>query len=232
MAQFNLQKLRDIADEGIARHGLRGYARKLGLDVSTMRSLRDGRDMQISKALEIVAALGLTLEFRQTVAADTNKGTGDVQQGVDAATSAGTPLDISIAYHCNAPQTDPAHISFDRGWLARQGWQVQCLRWVIAPKAASAICVPPGALCLMDCAEAWPDAHAVWAYLEGGALNIAYLSRPAPGALLISGSDPATPARYITGPALDAVTPLGRVVWADSVLPGQPHEPPKAGRAV
>ena len=64
VAQFDLHKLREIADEGIARHGLRGYARKLGLDVSTMRSLRDGRDMQISKVLEIVAALDMSLELR------------------------------------------------------------------------------------------------------------------------------------------------------------------------
>ena len=222
MAQFNLHKLRNIADEGIARHGLRGYARKLGLDVSTMRSLRDGRDMQISKVMQIIAALGLSLDFRQASDADTDDGASDAQRSAVAAAGAGTPGDISIPYHCKAPQPGPAHVSFDPGWLAPQGWQVQCLRWIIAPKAARAVCVPPGALCLLDCAEAWPGAHAVWAYLESGALKIAYLSRPAPGALLISGRDPATPAQYVDGPALDAITPLGRVVWTGAALPGRP----------
>ena len=217
MAQFDLHKLRDIADEGIARHGLRGYARKVGLDVSTMRSLRDGRDMQISKVMEITAAMGLSLELRQAMKSDPC----DTQRSDVDPSGTDTSAHICVAYHCNAPQTGPAHIFFDSEWLARQGWKLQCLRWIIAPTATSALPVTSGAICLLDCAQAWPSAHAIWAYLDAGELKIGYLSRPEPGTLLISGRDPAQQTRHLTGPALDTITPLGRVVWTGTMLPGQ-----------
>ncbi|HEY9038827.1 MAG TPA: hypothetical protein VIN05_07780 [Roseovarius sp.] len=216
MAQFDLHKLRDIADEGIARHGLRGYARKVGLDVSTMRSLRDGRDMQISKVMEIIAAMGLTLDLRQAGDTAATPDISDTQRS-----GAETSAHIAIAYHCNAPQPGPAPVFFDAGWLARQGWNVQNLRWIVAPNAASALSVTPGAMCLLDCAQIWPSAQAVWAYLDAGSLNVGYLSRPEPGTLLISGRDPARPTRHLTGPSLDTITPLGRVVWTGSTLPDQ-----------
>lgn len=226
MARFDLKKLRDIADEGIARHGLRGYARKLGLDVSTVRSLRDGRDMQVSKMLEIAAALGLSIEIRH--AAGTGPQTRDdrhISLGYREGTAPqalrqGAPGGISPACHTAAKGAKAAHISFDPAWLTAQSWDLQCLRWIIAPRAADAICVAPGALCLLDCAQIWPDGHAVWAYLEDGALNIAYLNRPEPGTLLISGRDPAQRTRHLSGAALDAITPLGRVVWTETVLDG------------
>lgn len=220
MAQFDLQKLRDIANEGIARHGLRGYARKLGLDVSTVRSLRDGRDMQVSKMLEIVTALGLSIEIRQTRITDVLADQG-ATSAVPHTSETGRPDSVSVAFHCEAPQAQAAHVVFDPGWLAAQNWNVQCLRWIVAPKTASAICVAPGALCLLDCSEVWPDDHAVWAYLENGALRVGYLNRPEPGTLLISGRDPAQRIRHLTGPALDAVTPLGRVVWCEAIPDGR-----------
>ncbi len=189
MARFDLQRLRNIADEEIARHGLRGYARKLGLDVSTVRSLRDGRDMQVSKMIEIAAALGLLVEIRQAAAkdpqarGDMQTSDGAAQRTADLVPRTDTHRSGSLAFHCEVSQAQPAHISFDPEWLALQKWDTQCLRWIFAPKTASANCVAPGALCLLDCAQIWPDDHAVWAYLEDGALNIGYLNRPEPGTL-------------------------------------------------
>ncbi|WP_113911905.1 hypothetical protein [Roseovarius dicentrarchi] len=220
MAHFDLQKIRDIANEGIARHGLRGYARKLGLDVSTVRSLRDGRDMQISKVTEIVAALNLSLELWQitSAAAPAEK----AAPGPGAAAQRDVSAHITLPFHCSQPQDRAAPVALNPAWLAAQGWNVQCLRWITAPPKTDAACVQPGALCLIDCEQTWPEAHAIWAYLDAGTLNIAYLHRPLAGTLLIAGSDPAQGARHLSGPALDAITPLGRVVWVQTLPPVLP----------
>lgn len=211
MTRFDLHKLREIADEGIARHGLRGYARKLGLDVSTMRSLRDGRDMQISKVLQIVAAMGLSLDLGPAprgTATSGGPGTGE-ETAFDA---------VPIPFHAAVAPSGPAPIAFCQSWLDAQGWRAADLCCVTAPEGVDAGCITPGALCLLDCTTIWPETHAVWAYLENGALNISYLSRPDPGILLLSGGNPSVAPRQISGPMLDTITPLGRVVWTGTTL--------------
>ncbi len=211
VAQFDLHQLREIADEGIARHGLRGYARKLGLDVSTMRSLRDGRDMQISKVMEVVAALDLSLELRPA-----GGGTGAAATG-ESPELAGRSL-VPVPFHEGTARPGAAHIAFSADWLNEQGWQAAQLRCVLVADPGADRCVQPGALCLLDCARNWPGQHAIWAYLDGTSLRVSYLSRPDAGVLLISGRDPNEPTRHVTGPALDAITPLGRVVWTGALL--------------
>lgn len=187
-----------------------------------MRSLLDGRDMQISKVLKIVAALDLSLELRQASSMAAKSDLGDAPLSAVGTSGTDASDQISVPYHSNAPQPKPTHIFFDPGWLGLQGWNAQCLRWVVAPDASSAVCVTPGASCLLDCAQIWPGAQAVWAKLDEGALNVRYLSGPAPETLLISARDPARPIRHLTGPALDRITPLGRVLWTGTTLPGQP----------
>ncbi|PVA10300.1 hypothetical protein DC366_08630 [Pelagivirga sediminicola] len=216
MALFSLEKLREIADEGIARHGLRGYARKLGLDVSTMRSLRDGRDMQISKVTEIIDALGLTLVLR---GGDAGAPVAARQFGPHAPAGQGDhPAPIFIAPHEKAPHPAQAEVAFQADWLAAQGWSMPHLRCITAPARCGPHNLWPGALCLLECSRDWPDTHETWAYLDGADVQVSYLDRPGPGALLISGNDPAQPTRLVTGPALDTITPLGRVVWAGVLL--------------
>ena len=217
MHRFELQRLRDIADEGIARHGLRGYARKLGLDVSTMRSLRDGRDMQISKLVEIVAAMDLNLMLGSSP--------GDVTPPVQrTASDVGAAKNgdlVVIPYHPRAPQNSGGYcglpLAFNAHWLAQAGWDADTLRIVAAPAASGAASGTQGpqaiALHLLDCAAQWPTDHALWAYLEGGAIRIGYLSRPASGMLIQSTKDAASGPRLLSGAELDRIEPLGRVVW-------------------
>lgn len=224
MIPFDIHKLREIADEGIARHGLRGYARKLDLDVSTVRSLRDGRDMQISKVTEIVNALGLTLGLRRD-AAPVGAGSAEaantpqlgVQPAPDAPGAADTP--IAVGFHPKAAPPGPAYVAFQPSWLAAQRWSPDTLCCVYAPETTGTASVMPGALCLLNSAQGWPGAHAIWAYLEEDILRVSYLSRPDPGILLVSGRHPSIPPRQISGPALDSITPLGQVVWTGTLLP-------------
>ncbi|MFX0546545.1 hypothetical protein ACEWPL_013465 [Roseovarius sp. S1116L3] len=208
MSHFDLQTLRNVANEGIARHGLRGYARKLGLDVSTMRSLRDGRDMQISKLSKIIAAMDMILTLESACPQRAARGSGDAEP----------PEMARIAYHplVQPPEAkDAAHspIAVDAGWLRQHGWNPGDLRAIIAPETDA---VPAGALCLLDCTLTWPGAHALWACLEDGQIRISHVGRPEPGMLLFAEADPAEAPRIVTGPALDRITPLGRVIWAGS----------------
>ncbi|MFX0543767.1 hypothetical protein ACEWPM_018975 [Roseovarius sp. S4756] len=211
MSHFDLQTLRDVANEGIARHGLRGYARKLGLDVSTMRSLRDGRDMQISKLIRIIAAMDMTLTMEPV----------SPQRGARGSDEAAATEMARIAYHplaqpLGAKDETYSPIAVDAGWLLQHGWNSEDLRAVIAPERSL---VPEGALCLLDCKISWPGAHALWACLEGDRITISHVGRPEPGMLLFAGADPAEAPRIVTGPALDRITPLGRVIWAGSWIP-------------
>jgi hypothetical protein len=206
MAQFDLKMLRDVADEGIARHGLRGYARKLGLDVSTMRSLRDGRDMQISKLSQIIEAMDMTLALEPR----SLRGAGRASKQPAQPEMARIPFHPLARPH---PDAD-APIALDKRWIGGNGWATADLCCVIAPDAASVM--PAGTLCLVDCGQTWPGAHAIWACIDDGALMLRYMGRPEPGMLLLAGLQPGDAPRIVTGPALDLITPLGRVVWAGS----------------
>lgn len=209
MTEFDLQNLRDIANEGIARHGLRGYARKLGLDVSTMRSLRDGRDMQISKLVQIVAAMELKLVLAPSGPAP------------DLASEDTAPGDmLSISYHPKATPREglpAAPIAVHRTWLEAHGWKAEHIFCLHAPTAfhgGEMGCVSAGAFCLVECSEPWPEAHALWAYLEEGTLKLGHVGRPKAGLLLFSGEKLCDAPRMVSGAALDRIEPLGRVIWA------------------
>ena len=210
MAQFDLQSIRDIADEGIARYGLRGYAHKLGLDVSTMRSLRDGRDMQISKLIQIVGAMNMSL----TMMPARSPGSARRKPGGAA------PEMVRIPYHPMAlpnGMAEASPLALQADWIKGMGWRASDLRCVIAPSAGVAStqsCIAGGALCLIDCGTTWPADHALWACLEDGALTLAHVGRPEPGMLLFAGAEAGEAPRIMTGAALDLVMPLGRVVWA------------------
>lgn len=217
MDRFDLQTLRDIADEGIARHGLRGYARKLGLDVSTMRSLRDGRDMQISKLIQIVEAMGMGLMLGPAQHTDSPR---PLRPDAPAAPAISGDLHV-IPYHASAAEVQGSRmqtpIALDADWLRMRGWPAQDLRCIVAPETAHGAalgCVTRGSLCILDCSEAWPSDHALWAFIESGKMRLGHVGRPAAGTLIFAGDALCAAPRMVTGAELERIQPLGRVVWA------------------
>jgi hypothetical protein len=216
--RFDLENLRAFAHEGIARHGLRGYARKLDLDLGTLRSLRDGRDIQSSKMISIIEAMGRTLliseapdrphghtgGFGETSGAEGEPPKEALRQGY-----------LPIPYHpAQREYGASAPVAFTRAWLDEQGLDPERLCCVHAPDHTLAPVIDKDALCLIDKAEWRVSGHAIWAHLEAGQLRLNYFSQPEPGIMLISDADPATPPVLRRGAELDDLLLLGRVVWA------------------
>ncbi len=221
MTRFELNHLRAFAQEGIARHGLRGYARKLDLDLGTLRSLRDGRDIQSSKMIGIVEAMG-----RSLLISDAPGGAPARKGGFGEASDAGDepPEEalrqgyLPIPYHPAQRQYGAsAPVAFTRAWLDGQGFAPENLCCVHAPDDRLAPVIGKDALCMIDKAEWQVRDHAVWAHLEAGQLRLNYLSQPEPGVMLITDADPATPPMLRRGAELDELMLLGRVVWAGAL---------------
>lgn len=214
MPELDLDTLKALAEEGVARHGLRGYARKLDLDVGTLRSLLDGRDIQTSRLLMIVSALGLSLDLRpgSTGAAPGRNGFSETDDARDSeALRTGY---LPIPFHTVERAYDgAAPVALSAKWLADNGLDPQALYFVTAPDDAMAPLLVRGAQCLIDASVRRAGDHALWAYTEAGKLQIRYLSQPAPGTMVIAGTAHFAPPRVTTGPALDQITLIGRVVW-------------------
>jgi hypothetical protein len=221
VTRFDLENLRAFAQEGIARHGLRGYARKLDLDLGTLRSLRDGRDIQSSKMISIVEAMGRTL-LLSDAPGQPHAQTGGFGETSDAG---GDPPPealrrgyLPIPYHpAQRAYGASAPVAFTRAWLDEQGFDPEKLCCVHAPDGTLAPVIDKDALCLIDNAERQVSGHAIWAHLEEGQLRLNYLSQPEPGVMLISDADPATPPVLRRGPDLDQLILLGRVVWVGAL---------------
>lgn len=218
VAQFKLSTLRDSVNEGIARHGLRGYARKLGIDLNMLRSIRDGRDIQTSKLVQVIDAMGLrlTVQTRDAGARGTPKaGFAEPGAGQDALKSGFLP----IPFHQTAQlygQTAPVALS--RDWLEARGLSPETLSFVIAPDAGLSPLVVKGALCLIDGSQRRIKGHAIWAYMRSGRLGLSYVSRPEQGLMVLSGLGQAEPPCVIKGAALDDLVILGPVVWRGAAM--------------
>lgn len=213
MPRFDLDTLRQRAEEGIARHGLRGYARKLGVDMGLLRSLRDGRDVQTTKLQRIVDGMGLELRLeglRKTAGAPGFGETEMTDAGPEALRSGYLPIPFhpsQRAYGASAP------VAFARSWLEDHGLSPESLSCVMAADDDLAPSIPRGAICLIESTARPSDRQAIFARLENGVLVLSYLSRPKPGVIVISGSDPKRPPELRSGPDLDNLVILGRVVW-------------------
>ena len=221
MTRFDLENLRAFAKEGIARHGLRGYARKLNLDLGTLRSLRDGRDIQSSKMINIIEAMGRTLSISDTPdrsPAHTG-GFGETSgTGGDPPQEALRQGYLPIPYHpAQRAYGASAPVAFTRAWLDEQGFDPEKLCCVHAPDGTLAPVIDKEALCLIDNAGRQVSGHAIWAHLDEGQLRLNYLSQPEPGVMLISDADPATPPVLRRGADLDELLLLGRVVWTGAI---------------
>jgi len=218
---LNIESLRAQVNEGIARHGLRGFSRKLGLEMGTLRSLRDGRDIQSSKLLSIVDALGMKLHVMPTGEQQT-AGFAEPDRtrdgGRDDALQSGY---LPIPYH---PATriygGSAPVAFARTWLEDLGLTPEHLYCLVMQDSRMSPAIPKGALCLLDTVTRRVTAHAVWAFLENGRISIGYLSQPAAGTMIISDADQASPPRVLTGPNLDGIQPIGRIAWCGGAMPG------------
>jgi len=217
VTRFDLEYLRAFAHEGIARHGLRGYARKLDLDIGTLRSLRDGRDIQSSKMISIAEAMGHRIMISEAPDrpgahaggfGETSKAGGEPPK--EALRQGYLPIPyhpVQRAYGATAP------VAFARAWLDEQGFDPEGLCCVHAPDDTLSPVITKDALCLIDSTMRQVSGHAIWAHIEAGQLRLSYVSQPEPGVMLISGSDPATPPVLRRGPVLDQLLFLGRVVW-------------------
>ncbi|SHM31117.1 hypothetical protein SAMN05443432_106109 [Roseovarius litoreus] len=213
MTQFSFDILRDGINEGIARHGLRGYARKLGIDLNMLRSIRDGRDIQTSKLVEVLDAMGLRLTLHDNGAEPRNAaqpGFGEPGGGAEGP----KPGFLPIPFHPSERrygQTAP--IGLAREWLEMRGLTPEKLSFVIAPDDRLSPLVVEGALCLVDGGQRKVTGHAIRAYLRNGQLGMSYVSQPEPGLMVLSGLKRSEPPCVVRGPALDALTILGTVVW-------------------
>lgn len=222
MGQFELDTLRDSIIEGIARHGLRGYARKLGIDLNMLRSIRDGRDIQTSKLVEVVQAMGLnlTLQDPQTTPEETSpSGFGEPGRDHNALQSGFLP----IPFHPSAQlygQTAPVALS--RAWLEARSLTPDGLSFVVAPDDRLSPVVAKGALCLIDGGTRHVTGHAIWAYVHDGALGLSFVSQPEPGLLVLSGLDRARAPDVIRGAALDRLRLLGPMVWRGAEMSTPP----------
>lgn len=220
MAPFDLETLRTLADEGVARHGLRAYARKLGVDLGLLRSLRDGRDIQTSKSLELIRAMGMQAQLSPARAVAPADGFAD--PAGSGASDAPTPEALHsgylpIPYHEAARRYGAAApVAFHRDWLAQLGVATEALRCLDAPHDGFAPNIAPGATCLLDTADSPARGHGLWAYVRGNRVALAYLSQPAPGTMVIQGPQPCQPPELQTGPALDDLRLLGRIIWHGS----------------
>lgn len=221
MTRFDLDNLRAFAHEGIARHGLRGYARKLDLDLGTLRSLRDGRDIQSSKMIGIVEAMGRTLHISDAPgrAPARSGGFGETSDaGGEPPQEALRQGYLPIPYHpAQRNYGASAPVAFTRAWLDEQGFDPENLCCVQAPDDTLAPGIAQGALCLIDGAARQVGEHAIWAHLEAGKLRLNYLSQPEPGVMLMSDANPTTPPVLRRGPELDQLLVLGRVVWVGAL---------------
>jgi hypothetical protein len=213
VTRFSFDILRDGINEGIARHGLRGYARKLGIDLNMLRSIRDGRDIQTSKLVEVVDAMGLRLMLQDDGAAQ--RSTAARGFGEPGGASAGPKTGfLPIPFHPSERrygQTAP--IALERDWLEARGLTPEKLSFVIAPDDRLSPLVVEGALCLIDGGQRKVTGHAIRAYLRKGQLGLSYVSQPEPGLMVLSGLRRTEPPCVIRGPALDELTILGPVVW-------------------
>ena len=213
MGQFKLDTLRETITEGIARHGLRGYARKLGIGLNMLRSIRDGRDIQTSKLVEVVDAMGLRLTLQDQGAASrgaANAGFGEPGGGQDALKSGFLPIPFHPSTQLYG-QTAPVALS--RDWLAAQGLSPDTLSFVTAPDDGLSPLVVKGALCLIDGSQRRITGHGIWAHLRRGRLGLSYVSQPEPGLMVLSGFGQTEPPCVIKGAALDDLVVLGPVVW-------------------
>ncbi|VAV98490.1 hypothetical protein MNBD_ALPHA07-1062 [hydrothermal vent metagenome] len=220
MTRFDLNNLRAFAQEGIARHGLRGYARKLDLDLGTLRSLRDGRDIQSSRMIGIVEAMGRTLLISDAPDGPRARagGFGEASKDGEEPPEALRQGYLPIPYHpAQRTYGASAPVAFTRAWLDERGFAPENLCCVQAPDDTLAPGIAKGALCLIDGAERQVSGHVIWAHLEEGQLRLNYLSQPEPGMMLMSDADPTTPPVLRRGPELDQLLLLGRVVWAGAL---------------
>ena len=220
MTHLDLETIKNLVDDGIARHGLRGFARKLELDVGTLRSLKDGRDLQSSKLLAIVKGLGLQVSLTQVKsqvpAPQAGFGEGEKSTGTGEALRRGY---LPIPYHASERQYGgAAPVAFSREWLIEAGLQPDTLFCVSATGAEMAPRIAQGALCLVDGGVRRVEEHAIWAFREDGKTCIRYLSQPTPGTLIISTAQQSDAPRAIAGNDLDQIQILGRVVWSGGIM--------------
>lgn len=220
---LNIETLRAQVNEGIARHGLRGFARKLGLQMGTLRSLRDGRDIQSSKLLSIVGALGLEL---RVVPARGSDGDGFGEPDRMNRTSNEEALHsgyLPIPFHpATRIYSGSAPVAFSRHWLNQQGLTPEHLYCLTIEDDRMSPVIRQGALCLIDAGMRRVTEYRVWAYLERGRLSVGYLGQPAAGAMIIADAVKLSPPRVLTGPDLDAIQPIGRIIWSGGSMHGPP----------
>ena len=213
--------LRTLAEEGVARYGLRGYARKLDLDLGTLRSLRDGRDIQVSKLIRILRAM--QIELRTGTARKTQPAPSGFAEGRDTPASGPEATRMGylpIPFHpACGDYSACAPVAFSREWLAAQALDPENLTFVTAPDDRLGPFMPAGTLCLVDTSLRLVAAQAIWAHLDAGRLRLDLISQPKPGTMVIATPLAATTPRVCSGPELDGLRLLGRVVWYGANAP-------------
>ncbi|QYX57865.1 hypothetical protein K1T73_05610 [Roseovarius sp. SCSIO 43702] len=224
MTRFDLDTVRALAEEGIARHGLRGYARKLGLDLGTLRSLRDGRDMQVSRILRILDAMQIGVRMIMPESADrAARGFAEAREGTDAKTAGPEALRMGflpMPFHPACGDfASHAPIAFSREWLAENGFDPERMAFVRAPDARHSPLLPQDALCLVDTSSRRVGRQALWAHIDGGRVALDFMSQPQPGVMVISGPGPSASPRMLSGAELDNLRLLGQVVWHGALTP-------------
>lgn len=217
--------LRALVAEGVAIHGLRGFARELDIDMGPVRSARDEtRDIHLSSAMLILDRLGYEAVIRRKGQRDPPSfGFSEQAQSLVTASAEDSPEALrfgyrSIPYHdiCGDVR-DPAAISVARSWVEDRGLDIEALCWVIAPDDRMSPIVSSGALCLVEQQRTLPEPPSVTALRHQGQLVLAHVTRPTGGDWLLNNIGPGS-AIYVPASQAAATLPIGRIVATFTII--------------
>lgn len=213
MVPFDLDLFRTLVRREIARHGLRGLARKLDLKVGTIQSIQEGKEPRASVAAEILEKLGVGLFFGTDkdhapvaeVSVDDESFVAIPRYAVQASAGGGLhPTDTSII----------GSLAFSRPWLLSKGINPTNTFLIDVSGDSMEPELRDGDLVLVDRAQLEPDRRNVMAFVDvDGAVRLKRLERLEEQLILLSDNS-SYPTEVRDHDEGNRIEIIGQVVWS------------------
>ncbi|WP_172298298.1 hypothetical protein [Pseudoruegeria sp. HB172150] len=225
MTRFDIDALRALISDGVRTHGLRGYARNLGVGIGAIRSVLDGRDPQLSKLQELISATGHELSWG---AADTSERStqGFIADLVDQMNSPTSVPEVTsslmdgylpVPWHQQNTKAGKPPLAFSIDWLISLGIDPRGLR-------LAGLCEDLGeeenrTVALVDSAANKLGGPARWCWVEDEKIVAGTLFWDEGGPLVVMPDRPGDQPRVLLRASREQLNILGRVVWIGTLEP-------------
>ncbi len=212
-----MNQLRRLVDQGIAQFGLRGFAREAGIDIGTLRSVKDGRDIKVSNLIDISQALGMQLSFAPAKTApgfeESPKQDRPITLSADGGQEALRAGFMPLPWHPECGR-GVAPVAFARAWLAEHHLHIETLN-VVRPDQCylSVPSAPSGVLVVAETGAILDATPHPWIVRIEQQFILARVHRQDTTLVLVSGDNPAHPPQAFFHTNLRLI---GRAVWIGS----------------